>query len=141
LAEVGLAPALADMLEKSLGSAGIPVSLNHNESPETRLDSTIEIGLYRIAQELVNNIIKHAKAGKVDVLLMQNATQVLLCVEDDGVGITTSQLNEARSGIGLAGIRSRVSALGGEVSFVAGHAKGTVAMVRIPLITAATSTI
>jgi len=121
------------MLEKSLGSAGIPFTLDHNERSENRLDSTIEIGLYRIAQELVNNIIKHAKAQKVDILLMRRSKQLLLCVEDDGVGITSDQLNDARSGIGLSGIRSRVSALGGEVSFEAGHAKGTVVMVRIPL--------
>jgi len=131
LAELGLMPAMADMLEKSLGAAGIHFTLDQRGMEGQRFDEALEIGLYRIAQELVNNILKHAKATEVGVQVMRSSTHILLMVEDNGVGM--AQTNAGASGIGLTNIRSRVSTLNGEVSFEPGPRNGTVVMVRVPV--------
>ncbi len=131
LAELGLMPAMADMLEKSLGAAGIHFTLDQRGMEGQRFDEALEIGLYRIAQELVNNILKHAKATEVGVQVMRSASHILLMVEDNGVGMASSKTE--KSGIGLTNIRSRVSTLNGEVSFEPGPRNGTVVMVRVPV--------
>ncbi len=131
LAELGLMPAMADMLEKSLGAAGIHFTLDQRGMEGQRFDEALEIGLYRIAQELVNNILKHAKATEVGVQVMRSSTHILLMVEDNGVGMASSKTE--KSGIGLTNIRSRVSTLNGEVSFEPGPRNGTVVMVRVPV--------
>jgi signal transduction histidine kinase len=131
LAELGLMPAMSDMLEKSLGAAGIHFTLDQRGMEGQRFDEALEIGLYRIAQELVNNILKHAKATEVGVQVMRSSTHILLMVEDNGVGMASSKTE--KSGIGLTNIRSRVSTLNGEVSFEPGPRNGTVVMVRVPV--------
>jgi signal transduction histidine kinase len=131
LAELGLVPSMADMLEKSLGAAGIHFTLDQRGMEGQRFDEALEIGLYRIAQELVNNILKHAKATEVGVQVMRSASHILLMVEDNGVGMASSKTE--KSGIGLTNIRSRVSMLNGEVSFEPGPRNGTVVMVRVPV--------
>ncbi len=131
LAELGLVPSLSDMLEKSLGAAAIPYTFDQRGMEGARFDEATEIGTYRIAQELVNNIIKHAKATEVGVSIMRTASHLVLMVEDNGIGIPVGMA--ANEGMGLTNIRSRANALGGEVNMAPGPEKGTVVMVRVPL--------
>ena len=86
LTELGLVPALEDMLAKSLGLAGITYHFDAVNA-DVRFPEKIEINLFRISQELVNNILKHAKATRVDLQIMKTGGQLILIVEDDGVGI------------------------------------------------------
>jgi two-component system, NarL family, sensor kinase len=130
LAELGLVPAVADMLGKTLGAASIRYAFDHH-GMEQRLAETMEVALYRIAQELVNNILKHARAKEVTVQLMRSTSHLLLMVEDDGVGIDSQ--TPMTNGIGLTNIQSRVNALNGTVSFSSGDGGGTVVMVRVPV--------
>jgi len=132
LEQVGLSPAIDDMLEKSLGGAGIRYSMEVLGTAHQRFGENVEIGLYRICQELVNNIIKHSQAKHVAVQLIKSGESLVLVVEDDGVGLPADAVD--RNGLGLSGMRSRASGLGGEMTLEQGIEGGTVAMVRVPVL-------
>jgi len=128
LTELGLVAAMEDMLEKSFKYHNIRYSFEHH-GLENRLDAHVEVGLYRIAQELVNNILKHAGASKVDVQLMKTRSHCVLIVQDNGKGIGS----EKSDGIGMMNINNRVRTLHGELSFESGDEEGTTATIRIAI--------
>lgn len=132
LLEVGLVPAMDDMLGKTLALTEITYQFEHFGMEGLRFAKSIEIGLYRIAQELVNNIIKHSGATRVDIQLYKTKTHLVLHVEDNGKGFIMKEGADKR-GIGLSNIFSRASAVNGEVSYEEGQPKGTVANIRVPL--------
>lgn len=100
-----------------------------------RLPQEVETILYRITQESLNNVAKHAKAGHVRVTVDQHDGTVRLRVRDDGVGFDASNTGQLlREGhYGLAGMRERASLVGGtlEVGSIPGH--GTTVEVRLPM--------
>ncbi|KAA3650689.1 MAG: tetratricopeptide repeat protein [Bacteroidetes bacterium] len=128
LTELGLIEAIEDMLNKSLGISKIDYQFEHFSLHE-RLSEKIEISLYRVAQELINNIIKHAKASHVSVQLFKNAGKIILVIEDNGLGIKAGENN----GHGLLNIKSRVNTLNGEINLEPSPNSGTLATIRIPL--------
>lgn len=132
LAEMGLIPAIDDMLEKSLGSTNVAYEFEHHKVDGKRFPENIEVSLYRICQELINNIIKHSEAKAVSIQLLRTKTHLVLVVEDNGKGF---QLNSIinRNGIGLMNITSRAKAMNGEVDYQPSPQQGTVATIRIPL--------
>lgn len=132
LTEAGLVTAMDDMLSKTLGRSDINYNFEQYGLGEERFKQSIEIGLFRICQELVNNIIKHSGAKHVEVQLLKTKTHLVLHVEDDGGGFEL-QDKQKQSGIGLGNIFSRASAVNGEVNYEKGEPKGTVANVRVPL--------
>jgi two-component system NarL family sensor kinase len=132
LQETGLVPALADMLDRSLGSTAISYQFEHHKVDGERFKETVEVSLYRIAQELINNIIKHSGAKAVSVQLMRVKDQLILIVEDDGKGFKVEDA-EARNGIGLMNITSRIKAVNGEMHYEPSHMQGTVATIRVPV--------
>jgi len=132
LEQVGLAPAIEDMLDKSLGRAGITYSMEVLGAADQRFGEQLEIGLYRICQELVNNIIKHSQAKHVAVQLIKSGEFLVLVVEDDGIGLPADALD--RNGIGFSGMKSRASGMRGEMTLERGVQGGTVAMVRVPVL-------
>jgi signal transduction histidine kinase len=89
-----------------------------------RVDHTSEIIIYRIIQELLNNVFKHAKATEVLVQLFREETRLNITVEDNGKGFDISDL-EKNKGAGWANIRSRVDYLKGKVDLHSDTAKGT----------------
>ena len=129
LTELGIIEALGDMLDKSLGKIDIDFEFEHFGIKD-RLAEKIEVSLYRICQELVNNIIKHSEAKQVHVQLFKNKGKAILIVEDNGKGI---QENEVSDGHGLLNIKSRLNSLNGEVNYEPSPNSGTTATVRIPL--------
>ncbi|MBP9153227.1 MAG: sensor histidine kinase [Flavobacteriales bacterium] len=132
LSEMGLIPALADMLEKSLGLTDIQYEFEHHNIDTNRFAESIEISLYRICQELVNNIIKHSEAKAVSVQLLKTRTHLVLVVEDNGKGFEFDDPNN-QNGIGLMNITSRAKAIHGEVNYEPSPEQGTVATIRVPL--------
>ncbi len=128
LTELGLVPALRDMIEQSLDAAGIPY---HFEvlGAEIRLDQAIEIGIFRVTQELINNIIKHSGAKHVEIQLFFRQKALILTIEDDGIGIKDS----SKEGVGMLNIFNRVSALKGEARYEEAGGTGTVAVIRVPI--------
>ena len=128
LKEFGIIPALNDLLEGSLGYANINYNLEHFNI-DSRLPEKIEITIYRITQELINNIIKHSKATEVSVQLFKNQGNVLLIVEDNGVGFSSTK---NKKGIGLLNITSRLDMVNGKVNFEPSPNSGTLVTVKIP---------
>ncbi|MDZ4824612.1 MAG: sensor histidine kinase [Flavobacteriales bacterium] len=130
LQEQGLLPAIDDMLRKSLGLTSIQYKFEHFKVEDERFNERIELGLYRICQELVNNIIKHSNATEVMVQFFKNKNNLILMVEDNGKGFNPVSKKE---GIGLANITSRLSTVDGEVNWQPSPGSGTVATVRVPI--------
>lgn len=129
LEKVGLPAAAADMLQRSLGGAGITHELEHH-GLEERLPPAVEVGVFRVMQELVQNTMKHAQARHVNLQLLKNREHLVFIYEDDGKGIAGAS---GGSGIGLHNIRERVRALHGTFSFANGAHCGVLATLRVPL--------
>lgn len=129
LSEAGLIPAIEDMLNKSLGATKIKYEFETYKI-EGRFAENIEISIYRVLQELINNIIKHAGALIVSVQLFTNKGYLILIVEDNGKGF---EFSDDSDGHGLLNIKSRMNAINGDVSYDPSPGSGTVATVRVPI--------
>jgi two-component system NarL family sensor kinase len=97
-----------------------------------RLESKVETVLYRVLQECISNIIKHAKASEVSIQLIRHDSSLNLLLEDNGVGFDASMVNDFE-GIGLKNIISRVNYLNGTIDFDSTPGKGTTVIIDIPL--------
>lgn len=102
------------------------------EAPETIADQAFSTAYFRIFQETLTNIIRHAKATRVEVRLTQAGHELILTVRDNGRGITEREVGHARS-IGLIGMKERAAEVGGEVSFTGLGGLGTTVVLRAPL--------
>jgi PAS domain S-box-containing protein len=102
---------------------------------EGRLSAVVETALYRILQETLTNVSKHARAKRVCVRLHEDVRTISCSVEDDGIGFDASAVchNRDKTGLGLIGIRERLAALGGALSIVSAPGRGTTVEVTIPL--------
>jgi signal transduction histidine kinase len=101
-----------------------------------RLLPEIEINIYRIAQEALNNVLKHAKASKVDVMLEYGKRDLVLVVEDDGQGFAPSKKSGRTTkgnGLGLVGMKERAALLGGTLEIESARGKGTTVIARVPI--------
>lgn len=127
LEEKGLITALEELLNKSLQPVQITYDFEHVNITE-RLPKRIEVTLYRITQELINNIIKHSKANHVNVQLMKTETAIVFMVEDNGKGFSKT----SKKGIGLQNIKSRIDMIKGSVNFNSENT-GTLTTIKIPL--------
>jgi signal transduction histidine kinase len=129
LGELGLLPSLEEMLENSIGNTSIHYQFE-NFGIKQRFDENIEIAIYRIAQELINNVIKHSKASNVNIQLFMAGNEIVLIIEDNGIGM---DLTTKKDGIGLMNISSRLDTINGKVNFEPSPESGTLATVKIPL--------
>mgnify|MGYP000962037953 FL=1 len=126
LEEMALDKALQQLAgEFSFAEQGVDFCLDYQlyDAPQ---DETLTFTLYRVVQELLNNISKHAQARRVSVTLTQDNQLITLVVSDDGVGITAN----TGSGFGLRGIEERVRALGGDWQIT--QQQGTRIIVNLP---------
>lgn len=96
-----------------------------------RLDPEIETALYRIAQEAINNILQHAKATQAGILLEQRGENIVLIIEDNGVGFEPSLLDETDR-LGIFGMRERADMMGGVLVVETSPGKGTTIFVEAP---------
>jgi len=130
-----LAEALADLAHQLQDETGVAVHYVSPAGPE-RLPPRVETGLYRMVQEALTNIRRHAAARHVDLTLARDGNTVVLVVCDDGLGfdLATIQQHIAASGLhfGLAGIQERARLLGGVAEISSAPGQGTRLEVRIP---------
>jgi PAS domain S-box-containing protein len=98
---------------------------------EPKLSLELATTFFRIFQECLTNVIRHANASKVEVELKVEDGWVTMCVRDDGRGITEAELASPKS-LGLVGMKERAALLGGEIVFQGGSHCGTIMTVRIP---------
>lgn len=128
LMEQGLIPALEDLIQGSSKHSEIQFQFEHFNM-DGRYPERLEISLYRITQELINNALKHAQATEIHIQLLEVKNNVVLIVEDNGKGLG----NEVHKGQGLHNIKSRLDMLKGMVNFEDGTESGLLATVKIPL--------
>jgi PAS domain S-box-containing protein len=128
---LGLAAAIEWLVEDLAERSSIEINLEI-EPAEPELDERLTVTLFRILQESLNNVIRHASASQVTVSLLCSDGEVELRVRDDGVGISAEQV-EAADSIGIIGMQERVRALGGEIKIQGYPDIGTSVMVCIPI--------
>jgi signal transduction histidine kinase len=134
LDDLGLEAALTSYVQNWSMHIGIPVELHSNAIDRGRLSIDIETVLYRIAQEALNNVAKHAHATNVAIVLEQRAGQVLLIVEDNGAGFDLQTVLQAdEKGLGLIGMRERAALVAGTIEIESQPDSGTTIVVRIPV--------
>ncbi|RZK42801.1 MAG: hypothetical protein EOO90_05610 [Pedobacter sp.] len=129
LIKAGLTAAVKDFLQK-IDQDRLKISLE-TIGLNTRLDQQVESVLYRIIQETVNNVIKHADASRLNIQFLKDEDGVSITIEDDGKGFDTSLL-EKSEGIGLKNIISRMAFLKGTIDFDTAPGKGTLVAIHIP---------
>jgi len=127
--EFGLVPSLEAMIEYLDQSETAFYFFNNLE--EKRLPISIESMLYRITQESVNNILKHAKAKNVSIHLIEYNNSLNLMIEDDGVGFAMNA-SSFKTGVGLLSIKNRVKSLGGALTIDSSIGSGTTIAVEVP---------
>lgn len=135
LDDLGLAGALEHYVDQWSMRSGVPIDLHQAPSSPSRLPSPIETTLYRIIQEALTNVMKHARAQRVSILLEVRTAHASAIVEDDGVGFDLAVLGrrETHHRLGLPGMRERASLVGGTVKIESRTGRGTTVFVRIPL--------
>ena len=132
LVDLGLVPALSNLCQKANDSGSIYVNFYHT-GIQDRLDENLELGIFRITQELLNNAFKHAKAKLINIQLIRHAESILLMVEDDGIGFDKNNLEELiENGIGLRNIQTRTEALEGRFSIDTHLGDGVLTTIEIP---------
>jgi signal transduction histidine kinase len=129
LDDFGLVPALERLVEGFGEQTGLSVDFESAPSEE-RLPAEIETALYRNVQEALTNIVKHARAKRVSILLTRRGDNMSLVIEDDGQGFDPANVHE--DGIGLLGMRERVALLDGRLQIESTPGEGTTLAVEVP---------
>lgn len=130
LDDLGLNAAIEWLARDASRRIGIPV---HTRLPlvEPALDQRVAIALYRMVQEALTNVARHAQARSVEIILQVQERQLVLTVADDGVGVAEQALRRAGS-FGLMGLRERAHMLGGQIEIGRRPRGGTRLTVRVP---------
>jgi two-component system, NarL family, sensor histidine kinase DegS len=134
LDDLGLAPAIKRYLSNYKEQYGLQVEFLFF-GQQTRLDSSVEVAVFRIIQEIVSNIHKHACANNSVVKIEMLNNRINIQVRDDGKGFNLNKVmaNKEREGYGLIGMRERVQLLNGEINIVSAPGKGTSISISVPL--------
>lgn len=135
LDDLGLSAALADLAQRFLAQTRIKIDYQVRGS-RTRLPADVELVLYRVAQEALTNVAKHARATKVSMDLDRSAGDVSLSIRDDGLGFDPErQIARASSGIGLGlfGMQERVHLVGGSLRIWSTAGRGSEVFAFLPL--------
>jgi signal transduction histidine kinase len=131
LTQLGLSTAIAELCHADLSVRQIPVSFYHNGIPRS-LPAAVALCLYRVAQESLQNAVRHSGAKNVGVELTMVGNEIHLCVADDGSGFDVES-NRATSALGLVSMRERVRLVHGQVRIDSKPGQGTRVSVRIPV--------
>lgn len=136
LDDLGLVDAVGAFVREWSRHYETPADFHSNGITRKRLNSETETHLYRITQEALNNIAKHANAKHVTVLLEKRDGNLILIIEDDGSGFDPTSDNvsaDSSKGLGLIGMSERAALVGGDVEFESAPGQGTTIYVRVPL--------
>jgi signal transduction histidine kinase len=128
LDDFGLVPAIERLVETYREQTGIVVDLEPRLGDE-RLPSEIETTLYRITQEALTNVVKHAHATRVSIVLNRRDGRVAAVIEDDGRGFADS----GSEGLGLVGMRERIALVGGRLEVESSPGSGTTLSIEVPV--------
>ncbi len=129
LDDFGLAPAIERLVDSHRQDTSVDVDLEI-QLGDGRLPADVETTMYRIVQEALTNVTKHAAATRISVTVTRTADAAVLVVEDDGEGF---ELAGETAGLGLTGMRERVALVGGRLKVETGTGSGTTIAAEIPL--------
>lgn len=127
----GIASDVKNFIEK-IDSERLKVNVEANGF-KNRLESNVETVLYRVIQETVNNVIKHSKASKLDIILNREAAGIKAEIADNGVGFNTALIGDFE-GIGLKNIITRIEYLKGTVKYESSPGSGTRVKIWVPVV-------
>jgi PAS domain S-box-containing protein len=135
LDDIGLAEAMGTFVREWSNHSGVEAQFHTSGLDKERLSPETETNLYRIMQEALNNTMKYAQARHVDVLLERRDNQVVLILEDDGVGFNPEKEASADGdkGMGLIGMRERAALVGGTLQIESKPKAGTTIFARVPV--------
>jgi len=136
LDDVGLEAALQQFVATWSAQHGIAAEFHASDWAAARLVKDVESNLYRITQEALNNVVKHAGASHVSVLLERRGDEAFLIVEDNGRGFDVERARASRgrhAGMGLIGMEERAALIGARVQVEAAPGKGTTLFVKVPV--------
>jgi signal transduction histidine kinase len=132
LDDLGLAAAIEWQTGEFALRNGIPCQVSV-PPVDLHLDGDRATAAFRIFQECLTNVIRHAQAKSVHVSLCQEEESILLIVEDDGVGFCESDLSNSLGSLGLLGMKERAQFCGGKVQISSSPGKGTTVTIRVPV--------
>ncbi len=135
LDDLGLRAALERLVKEWQVRYRIAIDLMCHIAQE-RLPDVVETALYRIIQEALTNVARHARARNVSVLIEQRGEDLVAVVEDDGIGFDISKIemgDSAQAHLGLAGMRERAALLGGTITFESEIGRGTSIYIQLPI--------
>jgi signal transduction histidine kinase len=135
LDHLGLVPALRSFAQTRLEPAGVRVMIEEVSAPR-RLPAEIETALFRVVQEVITNIARHAMARNVAISFQFEPNMVIVKVEDDGIGFDMVEVtlsSDSQRGLGLMGMLERVELLGGEMEIDTAPGYGTGIHIEVPL--------
>ncbi|RQD69934.1 MAG: sensor histidine kinase [Tindallia sp. MSAO_Bac2] len=130
--DLGIVPTLRRYLEDFQSETGIEITFHC--SPDFNMeDSVLQLALFRIAQEALNNITKHAQAEKVDIILDQEHKFVTMAIKDNGIGFDTQNIRRSvDNGFGIVNMKERAELLNGNLKVQSEPGKGTTLLIKIP---------
>ncbi len=132
LDDLGLAAALPRFVEAWSAHVGIPAEVRVEKFPSGQIRQDAEVAFYRVAQEALNNVSKHAHASRVDVVLAANEGKATMIVEDNGVGFNLADVKPG-DGIGLASMQERAALVGATLDIESTPGKGTAVYLSAPI--------
>ncbi len=133
LDEMGIGVALKTLIQKISENTGIHGSVDIT-GQESRLDSKLELTLYRLTQEALNNILKHSMAKEFNIQLIFKNDSVKLLISDDGVGFDINNISKEKysSGFGLLNMQERIQSYNGQLKIDSSPGSGTITIIEIP---------
>ena len=135
LEEFGLMSAIDEFIQKIHLASGVLFVFSHEGiEANKRFDKKIELTIYRIAQELVNNALKHAEAEQITLKLSTEINKIIFIFTDNGRGFNVESVRkDPKSGLGMRNIESRLSVINGKLIMKSVLGQGTNTFVEIPL--------
>jgi signal transduction histidine kinase len=136
LDDIGLHAALGQLVGEWSARTNVHVDLQISDLDNERLPPDVETALFRIVQEALTNVARHARAQHVSVVVQRHEGNAIAVVEDDGVGWNPDRGANGR--LGLVGMRERVTLAGGRLDIESAPGEGTTVIARVPLATSDT---
>ena len=124
LDDLGLPIALQRLVDDFTARSHIRGSFGHKNIPEA-VPQEIATCLYRVTQESLNNVVRHAEASRVDVELTRTQSELMVTITDNGVGFDSEQPRNGSYGLGLLGMKERVALVHGDLEVISAVGKGT----------------
>jgi signal transduction histidine kinase len=124
---LGLTKAIENIAHDTMEASSIKIFCELDSFKEKTVPDNFKLNIFRMVQEQLNNILKHAKASEVVIRISQNKKNIILSISDNGVGFDTSK---KQTGIGVANIKSRAMSFQGTADFVSQPGKGCLLSVR-----------